>query len=554
MKEETIVAGPAPQGFPVFSEQLCTGCGLCSKKCPAGAVSIINLPQELGKPLHQYGVNGFRIFGVPAPKKGITGLIGPNGIGKLTILKILSGSLVPNLNENADWKKVLEHFKGHEIQKYLKDVSQKKTKPSYKPQEVQLIPEVYTGRVCDELKKIDERKVLKDVAEKLELKNCWNQKLGEISGGELQRVAIAAAVCKKAEFYFFDEPSSFLDIKQRINVAKVLGELGQNACVFVVEHDLALLDYLTDYVYVLYGKPGAYGMVSTIKNSRAGVNEFLNGFLKAENTRIRGYPIVFEAKPPAEEWKGKKKIPYESFEKKYPDFALKADNGELRRGEVIGIAGQNAIGKSTFMKVLAGVEKPTKGDPALALRISYKPQYVEFDFDGPVHEFVKKQKNIDGELFEYETKKIIDDLMLKQVSLLSGGELQRLSIVLALSKKCDVCLLDEPSAFLDIEQRFHLSKLIKNITEKNELVTIVVDHDVVFIDEVANRLMPFSGTPGKEGFAKAPHSMAEGMNIFLKDLNVTFRRDEDTKRPRINKEGSQKDSEQKRKEEYYYAL
>lgn len=554
MKEETIVVGPAPAGFPVFSEQLCTGCGLCSKKCPAGAVSIINLPQELGKPLHQYGINGFRVFGIPTPKKGIVGLIGPNGIGKSTILKILAGTLIPNLNENAGWKKVLEHFKGHEMQKYLKELSEGKAKLAYKPQEVQEIPKYFKGTVGAELERIDERKALAQVAEQLELKGCWNKKLGEISGGELQRVAIAATICKKAEFYFFDEPSSFLDIRQRIKVSKVIGELGKDACVFVVEHDLALLDYLTDYVYVLYGKPGAYGVVSTIKNSRTGINEFLNGFLKAENTRIREYSILFEAKPPAEEWKGKKKIPYCEFEKGYTGFTLKADGGELRRGEVIGIVGRNAIGKSTFMKVLAGVEKPTKGGPNLSLRVTYKPQYIEFDFDGLVHEFVKKQKDIDGEIFEYATKKIIDDLMLKQVSSLSGGELQRLSITIALSRKCDICLLDEPSAFLDIEQRFHLSKLIKNLTEKNELITLVVDHDVVFIDEAANRILPFSGTPGKKGFAKAPHGMAEGMNIFLKELNVTFRRDEDTKRPRINKEGSQKDSSQKKNGEYYYAL
>jgi ATP-binding cassette subfamily E protein 1 len=552
MKEETIVADK--KGFPIISEELCSGCGLCSKKCPAGAISIINLPQELGKPLHQYGINAFRIFRIPTPKKGIIGLIGPNGIGKTTILKILSGNLVPNLNENADWAKVLEHFKGHEIQKYLKALSEGKTKLAYKPQDVQKIPEFFKGTAGNLLKKTDERKILKDVAEKLELKNCLEKKLNEISGGELQRVAIAATLCKEADFYFFDEPSSFLDIRQRMKTARVIAELGKEKCVFVVEHDLAVLDYLTDYVYVLYGKPGVYGIVSSIKNSRTGINEFLNGFLKAENTRIRNYPVVFEPKPPAEEWKGKKKIYYEGFEKAYPDFVLKANAGELRKGEVVGIVGQNAIGKSTFVKVLAGIEKATKGQPNLNLKISYKPQYVEIDFDGAVHELIMKEKDVDSEIYESEIKRMIEDLLLKSVKTLSGGELQRLSIALALSKKCDVCLLDEPSAFLDIEQRFHLAKIIKRITEKKEITTVVVDHDVVFEDSVANRLMVFSGTPGREGFAKAAIAMADGMNIFLKELGITFRRDEDTKRPRINKEGSQKDTEQKRKGEYYYAL
>ena len=554
MGEKTIEKGE--KGFPVISEELCTGCGICVKKCPYGAISIINLPSELDKPLHQYGVNGFRIYNIPTPKKGVVGLVGPNGIGKSTILKILAGQLVPNLGElkNGDWTKVLQRYKGHEIQKYLEGVSLGQTNVAYKPQEVNRIPEFYKGTVGKMLEKVDERKIAKKLMKELDIADIWDKKLDEISGGDLQRVAIIATICKKAEFYFFDEPSSFLDIKQRMNAARIIRELGDQSSVFVVEHDLALLDYLTDYIYVLYGKPGAYGIVSSLKVSRSGINEYLDGFLKAENMRIRDHPIKFEVKPPGSEWKGKKSYSYGSFVKKYPSFELTAEAGELRKGEVIGIFGANAIGKSTYIKVLAGVEKPDEGDLHFNVKVSYKPQYIDLKFDGSVLELINSQKDFDRELFEVEVKRIVEDLLVKDVDLLSGGELQRVAIAIALSKNCEVCLLDEPSAFLDIEQRFRLAHLIKRLTEKKEVTTLVVDHDIVFQDLVSNRIMTFEGEPGIKGHASRPLDMKEGMNLFLRSMNITFRRDETSKRPRVNKPDSQKDREQKEKGEYYYDL
>jgi len=543
------------KGFPVISEELCTGCGICVKKCPYGAISIINLPTELDRPLHQYGVNAFRVFNIPTPKKGVVGLVGPNGIGKSTILKILAGQLIPNLGQGkGSWAKVLERFKGHEIQKYLEGVSQGKTRVAYKPQEVNKIPDLYKGTVGKMLEKVDERKIAKKLMKEFEIEAIWGKKIGEISGGELQRVAIIATMVKKADFYFFDEPSSFLDIRQRMRVARTIRELGDKSSVFVVEHDLALLDYLTDYIYVLYGKPGVYGIVSSLKVSRSGINEYLDGFLRADNMRIREHSIKFEVKPPGSEWKSKKTYSYGSFVKRYPSFELEADGGDLRKGEVIGIFGANAIGKSTYIKVLAGLEEPDKGDLHFNVRVSYKPQYIELEFDGNVLDLVNSQKDLDRELFDAEIKNIVEDLFMKDVGSLSGGELQRVAIAIALSRNCEVCLLDEPSAFLDIEQRFRLARLIKRLTEKKEVTTLVVDHDIVFQDLVSNRIMTFEGEPGVRGHASKPMDMKDGMNLFLRNMDMTFRRDETSKRPRVNKPGSQKDTEQKEKGEYYYDL
>lgn len=554
MGDETIIKGE--DGFPVISEELCTGCGICVKKCPYGAIKIINLTEEVGKPAHQYGKNSFRVYNLPSPKKGVVGIIGRNGIGKSTIIKMLAGAIRPNLGDYAaekSWDEVLEAFRGHDIYNYLKGLSDGKIRLAYKPQEVDRIPSIFKGTVRDMLERVDEAGKLDETLGRLEIQNTVDRRLNEISGGELQRVAIAATLLKCADYYFFDEPSSYLDVRQRVNMAKMLRELGESKTVFVVEHDLAVLDYLTDYVHVLYGVGGAYGIVSGLKNSRVGINEFLDGYLKAENIRIRDYSITFPPKPPAEEWKSRQSYAYSGFSKLYPNFSLDADKGELRRGESVGILGPNAIGKSTFFRVLSGEEDADKGGPNFNVKIAHKPQYIEMGFKGKVLEYVMKQ-NIDKELFNSTLKKVIEDLMDKDVETLSGGELQRLSIAVALAKPADVCLLDEPSAFLDIEQRLSLAELIKRVSERKEVTTMVIDHDIVFSDTVSNRILNFTGIPGKEGKATSPKSMEGGMNEFLKFMGITFRREKDSGRPRINKKGSQKDEEQKKKGQYYYVF
>ncbi|MCD6414094.1 MAG: ribosome biogenesis/translation initiation ATPase RLI [Candidatus Diapherotrites archaeon] len=551
MGDETITKDE--QGRPVISETLCTGCGICVKKCPFHAISIVNLPEELGKPIHTFGVNAFRVFGLPVPKKGVVGIIGPNGIGKTTVMSIVAGRLVPNLgnpNKKVSWDELIELFRGQEIQTHLEALSKGELRVAFKPQNVDLIQKNFNGTVKGLLEETHERNV--DLAP-LELDEILDRDISDISGGELQRVAIAATLQKKADLYFFDEPSSYLDARQRLSIAKVIRKLSENRKVILVEHDLAVLDYLSDYVHVMYGKGGVYGIVSSLKSVRVGINEFLEGYLRAENMRFRDHAMKFELKPPAEEWKGKPYATIPKFIKKYEGFVLKVDGGELVEGEVIGIVGPNAIGKSTFMRVLAGVEKPTEGEIKDTYKISYKPQYVSADFDGTVKQLITKTE-MNKELFEYFLKKEIIDLYDKNVNELSGGEIQRVAVALALSRDADLYLLDEPSAFLDVEQRIRFAEITKKITEKRRSATMVVDHDIVFQDYVSNRLMVFEGVPGKEGRAHSPESMHSGMNKFLKKMEITYRRDPETGRPRANKPKSQKDIEQKQEGEYYYSF
>ncbi|MGB9133239.1 MAG: ribosome biogenesis/translation initiation ATPase RLI [Methanosarcina sp.] len=555
--DETIVF--EEDGKPVISEELCVGCGICINKCPFKAIMIIGLPEALTEPTHRYGTNGFALFGLPVPRVGkVTGILGPNGIGKSTSVQILSGALIPNFGQGkGDWDTVLEHYAGTALYDYFKAVVDGKVRVSQKPQYVDLIPKAFKGKTSELLEKTDERGVLNELIDYLDLKGVVDRKISELSGGELQRVAIAACAARDAQFYFFDEISPYLDIYQRINVARMVQELSKDRAVLVVEHDLAILDMLTDVIHIAYGEPAGFGVVTLPKSVRVGINQYLKGYLPEENIRIRPEAIKFEIHPPREDSQIKSMVTFNGFSKKFGDgFSLKATGGRLREGEVLGIVGPNGIGKSTFVKILAGEIKPDEGDPGIEVKISYKPQYIKADTPVSVQDYLRSiTRRFGTSYYEVEIsnplqlEKIYDSLLTD----LSGGELQRVAIAGCLSQEADLYILDEPSAHLDVEQRSMVTRVLNRFAENNQKTALVVDHDIYMIDMLSQRLMVFEGTPSIYGEAHGPFSMENGMNKFLKNLGITFRRDEETRRPRVNNLGSRLDREQKESGNYYYS-
>ncbi len=542
----------------IISEELCVGCGICVKKCPFKAISIIGLPKQLeGKEIHRYGKNGFVLYNLPIPRKGyVVGLLGQNGTGKTTAVKILSGQLKPNLGkEKADWDEILERFHGTELFDYMKALSEGRIRVSVKPQYIEAIPRVYKGNVRDLLERVDEKNALDEYIQKLRLENAVKRNIKELSGGELQRVAIAACLLKEADFYFLDEITSYLDIYQRIEAAKTIREVAKESPILIVEHDLAILDLLADFVHISYGEPAVYGVITNAKGVRVGINQYLRGYLVEENIRIRDKEIEFNIFQPTELEIDKVLVEYPYFKKSYKDFTLEVEGGDIRVGEVIGIVGPNAIGKSTFIKVLAGVIEDDEKKVNLNIKVSYKPQYVKADISMQVLSFLRSiNPMIDSSYYKTEIIKPLqlEKLLDKNLDELSGGELQRVAIAACLLKEADLYLLDEPSAHLDVEQRTEVARVLKRFALNNSKSVLVVDHDIYLIDMLSDRLMVCEGIPGKYGRMRKPVGLRKGMNTFLKNLDITFRRDEDTKRPRVNKPGSRLDREQKAAGEYYY--
>jgi len=547
-----------------ISEELCIGCGICPKKCPFEAINIINLPKDLDKDTtHRYGPNSFKLHRLPTPRPGqVLGLVGTNGIGKSTALKVLAGKLKPNLGNfdtPPEWRDILSYFRGSELQNYFTRILEDNLKAIIKPQYVDHIPKAVKGTVKDILTNKDDRKIFDEMIDALDLGNVLNRDIIDLSGGELQRFAIGVVCVQEADIYMFDEPSSYLDVKQRLKAALTIRSLLKpQTYVIVVEHDLSVLDYLSDFICVLYGLPGAYGVVTLPFSVREGINIFLAGFVPTENLRFREVSLTFKVAENVEDEAIKR---YSSY--KYPemtktqgDFKLHVKPGEFTDSEIIVMLGQNGTGKTTFTKMLAGIIKADSEAQVPELNVSYKPQKISPKFDGTVRMLLHK-KIKDTYLHPQFNSDVYKPLMIEpiidqMVQNLSGGELQRVALVLCMGQPADIYLIDEPSAYLDSEQRIVAAKVIKRFILHAKKTGFIVEHDFIMATYLADKVVVYDGIPSIDCTANSPQSLLTGMNAFLKALDITFRRDPTNYRPRINKLDSIKDKEQKLQGAFFY--
>lgn len=500
------------------------------------------------------------------PRPGqVLGLVGTNGIGKSTALKILSGKLKPNLgryDSPPDWEEILKYFRGSELQNYFTKVLEDNLKAIVKPQYVDQLPRAIKGDVKTVKPLIAARSemgTLDEMMNVLELNHVADREISVLSGGELQRFAIALVAVQKADVYMFDEPSSYLDVKQRLTAARTIRSLlRDDDYVIVVEHDLSVLDYLSDFICVLYGRPAVYGVVTLPSSVREGINIFLDGNIPSENLRFREEALTFRLAEAGEEYMvdRARAFSYPSMMKTLGGFELTIEKGQFTDSEIIVMMGENGTGKTTFCRLLAGAEKPDGTQKVPAMNISMKPQKITPKFQGTVRQlFFKRIKaaflNPQFQTDVYKPLKL-DDFIDQEVQNLSGGELQRVAIVLALGLPADIYLIDEPSAYLDSEQRIIAARVIKRFIMHNKKTAFIVEHDFIMATYLADRVIVFDGQPGVKSRANKPESLLSGCNTFLKNLDITFRRDPNTYRPRINKYQSQNDQQQKLAGNYFF--
>ena len=550
------------QDQPIINEPLCIGCGICVRRCPFGAIKIINVPDEMNKDLfHQYGLNKFRLYSVPALQKGkVVAILGKNGLGKTTALNILSGVTIPNFGDygkKPDQDLVIEKMAGTQMGQYFKDLYNGKKKVALKNQYVDQIPRVTKGTIGEIIIRsdIDGRK--DEIISTLEMQSSLNKDISSCSGGELQKLAIAVTLLKNADVMMFDEMSSYLDIGDRLRIARIIQDIAKDKTIMVVEHDLAILDWIADEISPIYGESGAYGVIGIQRSTNKAINSFLSGYLKEENVRISTHTIEFSKRSAKRTHSQEALVTWQDVRKTLGDFTISSDNGDIARGEVVGAMGRNALGKTTFVKMLAGVLEMDQGSISRKLRIAYKPQYISTTFEGTAFEMLSQslkermsENFVKGDIL---APLDINEIMYSKVQDLSGGEMQRLSIALTLGTDADLYLLDEPSAHLDASFRMATARVIRRVMENTKRSAIVVDHDIYFTDLISDRLMVFQGKPGIEATTFGPTDMRTGMNMFLKGVGITFRRDEKTMRPRINKANSSLDRQQKEIGEYYYS-
>ncbi|RYP53451.1 hypothetical protein DL768_001596 [Monosporascus sp. mg162] len=550
-----------------ISESLCIGCGICPKKCPFDAITIINLPTNLDTQVtHRYSANSFKLHRLPMPRPGqVLGLVGTNGIGKSTALKILSGKLKPNLGKYdnpPDWEGVIKYFRGSELQNYFTKLLEDNLKAVVKPQYVDQLPRAVKTPNKTVRFLLEHRAAIgnmDEVLDVLELRHLLDRDVDKLSGGELQRFAIGTVCVQKADVYMFDEPSSYLDVKQRLSAARMIRSLlGPDNYVIVVEHDLSVLDYLSDYICVLYGRPAVYGVVTLPYSVREGINIFLDGHIPTENLRFREESLTFRIAEGADDFQASQEraFSYPKMEKTLGDFKLRIDSGDFTDSEIIVLMGENGTGKTTFCRLLAGALKPDGTKRVPEMRISLKPQTITPKFEGTVRQLFFKRIKQAFLSPQFQTDVVkplkLDDFIDQEVKNLSGGELQRVAIVLALGLPADIYLIDEPSAYLDSEQRIICARVIKRFIMHAKKTAFIVEHDFIMATYLADRVIVFDGQPGVDAHANKPESLLTGCNTFLKNLDVTFRRDPSNYRPRINKANSQLDQEQKLNGNYFF--
>jgi len=414
----------------IVSEYACPVCVNRCKQAPGDAVSVVKLPTNLStNTTHRYGPNTFKLHGLPVPRPGhVLGLLGTNGTGKSTGIKILAGRLKPNLGiysgstegsgSPPDWSDIVTYYRGSDLQNYFKGVVNDQLKIAMKPQLEARFTRALRGKtVRHHIKIRDERNMMDRYAKDLDLVHLMDRNVEDLSGGELQRFAIACTLCRKADVYMFDEISSFLDVKQRLRCTELIRSLvhdqetsvtewptkkngGTNdehasskKYVIVVEHDLAILDYMSDFIQCMYGTPGAYGVVTARSRVRNGINQFLAGYIPVDNMRFRDHELTFkvtsmdfvpEDEDIATDADDDEKKKDGKDEKKdggvlrYPNmthtlvrkneegevkssFTLHVKAGTFRDGECIVLLGENGTGKTTFMELLAGRTKEQRG-------------------------------------------------------------------------------------------------------------------------------------------------------------------------------------------------
>lgn len=445
---------------------------------------------------------------------------------------------------------------------YFTKVLEDDLKAIVKPQYVDQLPRAIKGEVktvAPLIKARSEMDTFDHIMDVLELRHVSDREISVLSGGELQRFAIALVAVQKADVYMFDEPSSYLDVKQRLTAARTIRELlRDDDYVIVVEHDLSVLDYLSDFICVLYGRPAVYGVVTLPSSVREGINIFLDGNIPTENLRFREEALTFRLTEAGEDYMVDKAraFTYPAMSKTLGGFSLKIDQGQFTDSEIIVMMGENGTGKTTFCKMLAGAEKPDGNQKVPNMNISMKPQKITPKFQGTVRQlFFKRIKaaflNPQFQTDVYKPLKL-DDFIDQEVQNLSGGELQRVAIVLALGIPADIYLIDEPSAYLDSEQRIIAARVIKRFIMHNKKTAFIVEHDFIMATYLADRVIVFDGQPSVKARANTPESLLTGCNTFLQNLDITFRRDPTTYRPRINKYQSQNDQAQKLAGNYFF--
>lgn len=422
-------------------------------------------------------------------------LCGKSGCGKSTLLKLING-IIPEFYDGDICGSVrvngINTFTTeiHELSKFVGSVFQNpKT-------------QFYTTNTTDEIAfglenyGIDTEAINKriiEVEKDLRLERLMNKNIFNLSGGEKQKIAIASTYALSPEIFVLDEPSSSLDIKSMKELSQTIENLkAMGKTIIIAEHRLWYLKDIVDRaIYMEDGKIiREYNMEEIEKLSE---DERLKTGLR--HSSYKDINLVNNEESFNEE--SSLEIRNLIF-KRNARTILSIDNLKFSYGNIIGIVGENGIGKSTFAKIVCGLYKTNDGEILKAdkrfnrrnrikesLLVMQEVNYQLFTdtvFDEILLTSRIRDKNIVNTYLKYmELENIID----RNPHTLSGGQKQRVIILSALLSGKKILFFDEPTSGLDYRNMKIVAKNIKKVKKKDRLI-LIISHDIEFLESVCD--------------------------------------------------------------------
>ena len=435
-------------------------------------------------------------------------LCGKSGCGKSTLLKIING-IIPEFYQGKITGSV-EVAGMNPFETEIYKISEKVGSVFQNPK-----TQFYTTNTTDEIafalenygverEKIQKR--LKEVQETMHVSALMDRNIFALSGGEKQKIAIAAVYALNPEIFVFDEPSSSLDMDSMIELSKLMERLKEEGkTIIIAEHRLWYLKKIVDRaVYLENGKITKEYSMEEIQNlseeerCRTGLRHTdFSG--NAWKERSKDYAVKRDSSGNALELEIK-----DLLYKRKERTIFNIDRLGFERGKIIGIVGKNGMGKSTFAKVVCGLARQTAGKICKNNRRLSAPERRKNSlllmqeinnqlFTDSVYDEIR----LTSALKEEEQFRIcmadmqIDQLKEKNPHSLSGGQKQRVVILSALLSKKKILFLDEPTSGLDYASMKVVAKNITKFKAEKNLI-LIISHDMEFLEEVCDRVLLFS--------------------------------------------------------------
>ncbi len=493
-------------------------------------------------------------------------LIAPNGTGKTSLMRILAGQ-----DKSDSGGKII----------FLKDI-----RITFLEQEYDFEPEstifdqimASSHEILSKLEDNDRWEYERKVAEILTNFNLPNfdQKMKELSGGEVKRVALTQMLASGADFFIMDEPTNHLDIGA---IEYLESYLSRSRCtLLMVTHDRYFLDKVCNTVMemdkgAVYTYKGGYQNFlekreERIANYNAETDKVRN-VLRRELEWMRATPCArtgkaryrinafYDLKDRAGAAYTQSQVSMEGLSNKGTRLGTKIINCKnlsfyydqdcyiddfsynFQRYEKIGIVGYNGSGKSTFMNIISGLHDSTMGrmtgvlERGESLKIGYYHQNgMNFNPEDTVLDIVNDTALLNRFLFTH-------DMLVNKVAKLSGGEKRRLYLLTILMQKPNLLILDEPTNDLDIVTLNILEEYLKEF----EGTLIIVSHDRHFLDRLVDHLFIFCGKGQIKDFIGTYSEYRE----FIKDYEAEQKAAERAKASQNTKTAKVKSTESKKK-------